>query len=171
MASWRACGEGSVPFEGAEAAGTGDVYREVKVGTVFRRVRGLDRSTLAPGQWVDTLERVDRSSAERDASPAPPATSRAAPPRRLRPIALPSGGRGRACATAREVVVLGDGAVWIWGLADEHFPGAVQIVDFWHAQQHVWNVAHAAVGSRHGSRSGLGRGGVWLAGRMATWSA
>jgi hypothetical protein len=38
-------------------------------------------------------------------------------------------------------VVLGDGAVWIWTLADLLFPGAVQIVDLYHALQHLWDLA------------------------------
>lgn len=38
-------------------------------------------------------------------------------------------------------VVIGDGAVWIWNLADQHFPGAIQIVDLYHARQHLWKVA------------------------------
>jgi hypothetical protein len=38
-------------------------------------------------------------------------------------------------------IVIGDGAVWIWNLADEHFPGAVQIVDLYHARQHLWDLA------------------------------
>jgi len=38
-------------------------------------------------------------------------------------------------------VVLGDGAVWIWNLADQHFPGATQIVDLYHARQHLWKMA------------------------------
>ena len=38
-------------------------------------------------------------------------------------------------------VVIADGAVWIWNLADQHFPGAIQIVDLYHARQHLWNVA------------------------------
>jgi hypothetical protein len=38
-------------------------------------------------------------------------------------------------------VVLGDGAVWIWNLADQHFPGAIQIVDLYHARQHLWKIA------------------------------
>jgi hypothetical protein len=33
----------------------------------------------------------------------------------------------------QEVVVLGDGAEWIWNLAAEHFPDATQIVDWYHA--------------------------------------
>jgi hypothetical protein len=38
-------------------------------------------------------------------------------------------------------VVLGDGAPWIWNLADQHFPGAIQIVDLYHARQHLWKTA------------------------------
>ena len=38
-------------------------------------------------------------------------------------------------------VVIGDGAEWIWNLADLHFPGATQIVDLYHARQHLWELA------------------------------
>lgn len=48
---------------------------------------------------------------------------------------------------ARQVVVVGDGALWMWGLAAEHFAGAVQIVDLWHAREHVWKVARAVFAS------------------------
>jgi len=34
-------------------------------------------------------------------------------------------------------VILGDGAVWIWNEADRHFPGAIQIIDLYHARQHL----------------------------------
>lgn len=34
-----------------------------------------------------------------------------------------------------------DGAEWIWNLADRHFLGAVQIVDLYHARQHLWDLA------------------------------
>jgi len=33
--------------------------------------------------------------------------------------------------------VLGDGAKWIWTIADEHFPAATQIVDYFHAREHL----------------------------------
>jgi hypothetical protein len=42
---------------------------------------------------------------------------------------------------AEKRVVIGDGAEWIWNLADLHFPGAIQIVDLYHARQHLWDVA------------------------------
>ncbi len=47
----------------------------------------------------------------------------------------------RGWSRAEKKVVVGDGAEWIWNLADLHFPGAVQIVDLYHARQHLWEVA------------------------------
>ncbi|MDO8678088.1 MAG: ISKra4 family transposase [Acidobacteriota bacterium] len=53
--------------------------------------------------------------------------------------------RGFDRATRR--VVLGDGATWIWNLADESFPDAVQIVDRFHVKQHLSDVAKAIYGA------------------------
>lgn len=47
----------------------------------------------------------------------------------------------RGWSRAAKKVVLGDGAEWIWNLAGQHFPGAVQIVDLYHARQHLWELA------------------------------
>ena len=47
----------------------------------------------------------------------------------------------RGWSRAQNRVVMGDGAPWIWNLAAEHFPGAVQIVDLYHARQHLWQLA------------------------------
>jgi len=47
----------------------------------------------------------------------------------------------RGWSRAQKKVVLGDGAEWIWNLADRHFPGAIQIVDLFHARQHLWDLA------------------------------
>ncbi len=46
----------------------------------------------------------------------------------------------RGWSRAQKKVVIGDGAEWIWNLADQHFPGAVQIVDQFHARQHLWDL-------------------------------
>jgi len=46
----------------------------------------------------------------------------------------------RGSSRALKKVVLGDGAEWIWNLANQHFPGAVQIVDLFHARQHLWEL-------------------------------
>jgi hypothetical protein len=47
----------------------------------------------------------------------------------------------RGWSRAQKKVVMGDGAEWIWNLADQHFPGAVQIVDLYHARHHLWELA------------------------------
>lgn len=47
----------------------------------------------------------------------------------------------RGWSRAKKKVVIGDGAVWIWNLADQHFPGAIQIVDLYHARQHLWQLS------------------------------
>jgi hypothetical protein len=47
----------------------------------------------------------------------------------------------RGWSRAEKKVVMGDGAEWIWNLAEQHFPGAIQIVDLFHARQHLWELA------------------------------
>jgi len=53
---------------------------------------------------------------------------------------------GRGLERVQKVCVIGDGAPWIWNIADEQFYGAIQIIDLYHARQHYWNVARAAFG-------------------------
>ena len=55
----------------------------------------------------------------------------------FRPLDLPV----LSWRTAQKKVVIGDGAEWIWNLAQQHFPAAIQIVDLFHARQHLWNLA------------------------------
>jgi transposase len=43
-------------------------------------------------------------------------------------------------------VVLGDGAAYIWNIAQELFPGALQIVDRYHVKEHLSDVAKAIYG-------------------------
>jgi hypothetical protein len=43
----------------------------------------------------------------------------------------------RGVREAKEVVVLRDGAPWIWTIADLHFHGATQILDLYHALEHI----------------------------------
>lgn len=47
----------------------------------------------------------------------------------------------RGWSRAEKKVVMGDGAEWIWNLADQYFPGATQIVDLFHAREHLWELA------------------------------
>jgi hypothetical protein len=47
----------------------------------------------------------------------------------------------RGLESAQKVCVIGDGAAWIWNIADFHFKGAIQIIDLYHAREHYWHVA------------------------------
>lgn len=49
--------------------------------------------------------------------------------------------QNRGWSRALKKVIMGDGAEWIWNLTDLHFPGAIQIVDLFHARQHLWDIA------------------------------
>jgi hypothetical protein len=53
----------------------------------------------------------------------------------------------RGLSNAAKVCVIGDGAPWIWNIADEQFYGATQIIDLFHAREHYWNVARSCFGS------------------------
>ena len=48
---------------------------------------------------------------------------------------------------AQRQVVLGDGAPWIWNMCAELFPGAIEIVDIYHAKEHLCGVAKALYGA------------------------
>jgi len=46
----------------------------------------------------------------------------------------------RGWGRAEKKVVLGDGADWIWNQASLHFPEAIQILDLYHAREHLWSL-------------------------------
>src|SRR5438876_169549 len=56
--------------------------------------------------------------------------------------------RRRFCQAPRRVV-LGDGALWIWNIAEDQFPDATQIVDRYHAKQHLSDLGKARYGLTH----------------------
>ena len=123
-----------------------DVFREVKVGAVFwaatgRRASKLVQLIAKPASGVEPAARtfVD--------GPKGPITYVAG---LLSAsdfgVQLYAEAVRRGVERAGQVVILGDGALWIWKLAEEHFPGAIQILDFWHASEWVWKVAKAVWG-------------------------
>jgi hypothetical protein len=125
---------GTVAMEAHEQARKGDVYREIKVGVIFEAEHGRERSELAPAVWIDTPKPGSQRYVARR-------TAKGDFDQLLYGLARQSG-----LLHAKQVVVLGDGAPWIWKQAEEHFPGAVQIVDLYHAEEHVWQVARAVFG-------------------------
>jgi hypothetical protein len=63
---------------------------------------------------------------------------------------------GSRCATEAQrleltdmttLSVLGDGAEWVWNLAERHFAGSGQLLDFWHGAEHVGMGAKAVYGA------------------------
>lgn len=64
-----------------------------------------------------------------------------------------------------QVVFVCDGAQWIWKLVERHFPGAVQIVDWYHASQYLAPIVEAAWGAHHP------KGQTWLEqARSSLWN-
>jgi len=68
--------------------------------------------------------------------------------------------RRRGAGHIRQLTVLGDGAVWIWNIASELFPQATQIVDLYHAREHLHDLANLAARLLAGHRDD------WLAARL-----
>jgi hypothetical protein len=56
--------------------------------------------------------------------------------------------RKRGVTLADQIIVLGDGANWIWNRISKLFPvnKTTEIVDFYHASEYIWNVANTAFG-------------------------
>jgi hypothetical protein len=51
----------------------------------------------------------------------------------------------RGLEKARTVVCVSDGALWIWNLMFMCFAYRIEILDWWHAVQRLWTIAHAAL--------------------------
>jgi hypothetical protein len=70
--------------------------------------------------------------------------------------------RRRGIASATEVVVLGDGAHWIWNLARINFPSAVQILDLYHACEHLGTLAEAVFPDMRRQKQARSRWKRWI---------
>ncbi|MGH3238090.1 MAG: ISKra4 family transposase, partial [Streptosporangiaceae bacterium] len=67
--------------------------------------------------------------------------------------------RRRGAGHVRQLTILGDGAHWIWNLATAKFPEATQIVDLFHAREHLHDLGKLLafmLGDQHAT---------WVAGR------
>jgi hypothetical protein len=111
-----------------------DGWHEVKLGLVAGHVDG---ETVAPSYIAA------RESAEQF---GPRLLAEAARRGALEVLSWQGPINGQGLAVLPEVVVLGDGARWIWNLAEDHFGHRTEIVDFYHASEHLWDVAKALHG-------------------------
>ena len=111
-----------------------DGWHEVKLGLVA----GWEDGAAAAPSYVAAREPAERFGGRLLAE----AARRGA----LQVVGWTGGLTGRALAALRESVLLGDGAAWIWTLADEHLDRRIEIVDFWHACEHLHALATALFG-------------------------
>src|SRR3990170_18886 len=132
-----------VPMRASELAGRAAKTREVKLCTVWTAERRDDAGLPVRDPGSVSYSAAIESAASRDTDEAPSEFAQRADRE----------ARRRGFDQAARRVVLGDGAPWIWNLADEQFPGAIQIVDLFHAKQHLSDVAKAI----YGPGSDLGR--------------
>jgi hypothetical protein len=49
----------------------------------------------------------------------------------------------RGADHVRQLTVIGDGAAWIWNIASDQFPGATQVVDLFHAREHLHSLTRS----------------------------
>ena len=63
----------------------------------------------------------------------------------------------RGADHVRQLTILGDGAAWIWNIAAAKFPEATQIVDLFHAREHLHDLAGVAGVHARGPQAGLAR--------------
>jgi hypothetical protein len=49
----------------------------------------------------------------------------------------------RGADHVRQMTVIGDGAAWIWNIASDKFPGATQVVDLYHAREHLHSLTRS----------------------------
>jgi hypothetical protein len=102
--------------------------REVKVGTVFTH-RNPTQPDQRPERDYGSTTYLAAIVAADDFGPL------------LRNEAI-----RRGMGTAKTVVFLGDGAVWVWKLARLNFPGAICILDYYHACEHLKLLADVLYG-------------------------
>jgi hypothetical protein len=106
----------------------GEGWKEVKIGTVFevKASEGQDEVTKEPIEQAEAVEctYVARLGGSEEFGQD-----------------LWTEAVRREVPTAYDKVLIGDGAHWIWNLGEDYFPEAVQIVDWYHAKQHLYAAA------------------------------
>lgn len=110
--------------------------REVKVCAIWsaesRDAEGLPRRDEGSVSYSAAIETAARRDTDPQAAEFTQRVEREAKRRGFSPAPRP--------------VVIGDGAPWIWNLAEELFPQALQIVDRYHVKEHLSQVAKALYG-------------------------
>jgi hypothetical protein len=98
-------------------------YHEAKCGIVYQTQDYDGKIKISNSKYLGTLERT------------------AAFGDQIYTLAFDQG-----VENAKDLVCLGDGATWIWNSFSQHYPDAVQILDYYHATEHLSDVAKAWYG-------------------------
>ena len=107
-------------------------WKETKVSCIFRDYPQLGPNSISKARTESIRYSANRQNAEQCGKD-------------LYALATQSGIYQEDIAN-QEVVFIGDGAAWIWNQSAEHFPNAVEIVDYMHARSHLYTVAKNAFG-------------------------
>ena len=112
-----------IAIDGAHVPMRDGSYHEAKCGVVYQTVQNGDKIKISDAKYTATLERT------------------AAFGEQVYAVAFDQG-----VENAKELGCLGDGATWIWNSFSLHYPDAVHILDFFHAAEHLGDVAKAWYG-------------------------
>jgi hypothetical protein len=123
-----------VSMDGVKFNVRGEGWKEVKVGCIFHYAPTGEMRHTHEGAPVEVVQASDISYVFHFGPPEPFGQL------------LWAQADQRGWLAARQTVVLGDGAYWIWNQAELHFNGATPIVDWYHAKQHLWEAAHLIYG-------------------------
>lgn len=126
------------------AQNEGGTWKEMKLGMVFRskdiikRGTKLDSCTITKKEYVTYFGEVGKF-------------------KELLLTAAINAGYG----STKNVVVIGDGAHWIWNLCEECFPGATQILDYFHMAENVYDYANALYANNEKKRTKWAKSVIW----------
>jgi len=111
----------------------GEAWKELKVGCFFEveQAPTLDPETM---DWIDLAHARKLSYVSYLGGPEPFGKK------------MWTESKRRAWHRAGDTQVVGDGAVWIWNLVADYFYDAHQVVDWYHATEHLATAAHLAFG-------------------------
>lgn len=111
-----------IEADGSMVLVRGEGWKEIKLGMVFKDSkvinRDKERHIIVEKEYTTCLGTAEQFK------------------KMLYALAVRNG-----CQDVKEVVILGDGSVWIWNMAKELFPDAIFILDYYHFSEHVCTCA------------------------------
>ncbi len=128
------------PSSGADCMGVGidgamvnireEGWKEFKVGTVYEIEERPNRDRIT-GEWMTMACAVNNSY-----------VAHLGDAQEFGPL-IWSEAQSRGWEDARDTQTIGDGAPWIWNLADEYFPLSLRTLDWYHGSEYLHSAAHS----------------------------